>query len=74
MKINYEDARTTNIQKNWDGVTNEGIVFTIDGGWNHFDGYYVDSIELENYEGENKEELIKQITTEFLNEIYEKEG
>jgi hypothetical protein len=50
-------------------VTDDGIVFTIDGGWNHFDGYYVESIELEDYEGDNEEELIEQISTEFLNKM-----
>ena len=69
MKINYEDARTINIHKNWDGVTDDGIVFTIDGVWNHFDGYYIESIELEDYEEDNEEELIEQISTEFLNKM-----
>lgn len=71
MTINYQDARTINIHKNWDGVTDDGVVFTIDGGWNHFDGYYIESIELEEYDGDNEEELIEQISEKFLKEIYE---
>ncbi len=69
MKINYDDARTINIHKIWDGVTDDGIVFTIDGGWNEFDGYYVESVELEDFKGYNEEELIGQISTEFLNKM-----
>jgi hypothetical protein len=69
MKINYDDVRTINIHKAWDGVTDDGIAFTIDGGWNDSDGYYVESIEFEDFEGDNEEELIEQISTEFLNKM-----
>jgi hypothetical protein len=38
----------------------DGTMFTIRGGWNDWDGYYVDDIEIRGFEGDEKE-LAKEI-------------
>ena len=48
MTIDYDNSVTINIHKQWDGQTEEGVDFVIDGGWNDFDGYYIDSINFKN--------------------------
>jgi hypothetical protein len=52
MKIDYENPVIMNIHKQWDGETDDGIKFVIDGGYNDYDGYYIESIiftdEIEN--------------------------
>jgi hypothetical protein len=42
MNIEFETA----ISKEWDGSMDDGTTFTIRGGWNDWDGYYVDDIEI----------------------------
>jgi hypothetical protein len=69
MKIDYENTRTINIQKQWDGITDDKVTFTINGGWNDFDGHYVDSVELDGYDGDDYDSIIENITEEFLNEM-----
>jgi len=68
MQIDYENPMTINIQKQWMGNTDEEVPFVIYGGWNEFDGYYVDSVEFDG-EVENEDELSEQITSEFLNKM-----
>lgn len=68
MTIDYENPQTLNIHKEWYGSTDDGVTFVIDGGWNHFDGYYVESVSFEG-DVENEEELSEEITTQFLNEM-----
>jgi hypothetical protein len=46
----------------------DGTMFTIRGGWNDWDGYYVDDIEIRGFEGDEKE-LAKEIQEKFLNEM-----
>lgn len=65
MTIDYDNSVTINIHKQWDGQTEDGVDFVIDGGWNEFDGYYIDSINFKT-EIDNQDELISEITEEFL--------
>jgi hypothetical protein len=65
MTIDYNNSVTMNIHKQWDGQTDDGVSFVIDGGWNEHDNYYVNSISFIG-EVKNEEELIEQITNEFL--------
>ena len=65
MTIDYDNSVTINIHKQWDGQTEDGVDFVIDGGWNDFDGYYIDSINFKT-EIDNQDELISEITEEFL--------
>lgn len=69
MEIDYNNARTINIQKQWDGITDNKVTFTINGGWNDFDGYYVDNVELDDYTGDDHEDIAQEITEVFLNEM-----
>jgi hypothetical protein len=68
MNIEFGTARTVNISKEWDGSMDDGTTFTIRGGWNDWDGYYVDDIEIRGFEGDEKE-LAKEIQEKFLNEM-----
>ena len=70
IEIDYKNSKTTNITKQWTGSTSDGIEFIIDGGWNDWDGYYVDSIEILDFEGD-EDELVKEIEEKFLKEINE---
>jgi hypothetical protein len=65
MTIDYNNSVTINIHKQWDGQTEEGVDFVIDGGWNDFDGYYIDSINFKN-KIDNESGVINKITDEFL--------
>jgi hypothetical protein len=65
MTIDYDNSVTINIHKQWDGQTEEGVDFVIDGGWNDFDGYYIDSINFKN-KIDNEGWVINKITDEFL--------
>jgi|688.fasta_scaffold575272_2 hypothetical protein len=65
MTIDYDNSVTINIHKQWDGQTEEGVDFVIDGGWNDFDGYYIDSINFKN-KIDNESGVINKITDEFL--------
>lgn len=65
MTIDYDNSVTINIHKQWDGQTEDGVDFVIDGGWNDFDGYYIDSINFKT-EIDNQDEIISKITEEFL--------
>jgi hypothetical protein len=65
MTIDYDNSVTINIHKQWDGQTEEGVDFVIDGGWNDFDGYYIDSINFKN-KIDNEGWVISKITDEFL--------
>jgi hypothetical protein len=65
MTIDYDNSVTINIHKQWDGQTEEGVDFVIDGGWNDFDGYYIDSINFKN-KIDNESGIINKITDEFL--------
>jgi len=68
MYIDFENPTVVNIHKQWFGQTEDGKSFMIDGGYNEFDGHYVDSVQFDD-EVENEDELIEEITTQFLNEI-----
>lgn len=68
MTIDYQNPVTINIHKQWNGQTEDGIDFVIDGGWNEFDDYYIDSIQFID-EVENEEELIESIAESFLLEM-----
>ena len=68
MEIDYKNTRTINIAKEWTGTLENGTEFTIEGGWNDWDGYYVEAINLNDFEGDD-EEIIKQIEKKFLDEI-----
>ena len=69
MIIDYENPTVINIHKQWFGQTEDGKTFMIDGGYNEFDGYYVESVEFDDDDVENKDELIEEITNKFLDEI-----
>ena len=65
MTIDYDNSITINIHKQWNGQTEDGINFVIDGGWNEYDDYYVESIEFID-KVDNVSELTDKITEEFL--------
>jgi hypothetical protein len=69
MFIDFQNAVTLNISKMWEGHLEDGTSFTINGGWNDWDGYYVESVELKDFEGDNEEEIIEEITESFLKEV-----
>lgn len=68
MIIDYENPSVINVHKQWFGKTEDGKNFIIDGGYNDFDGYYVDSVEFEDVV-EDEDVLTEKITTVFLNEV-----
>jgi len=68
MKIDYENPVIMNIHKQWDGETDDGIKFVIDGGYNDYDGYYIESIIFTD-EIENEDELKKEIESSFFEGI-----
>lgn len=71
MNIDFENARTVNIVKEWDGYLGDGVTFTIRGGWNDFEGYYVDRVDINGFTGTLTEsnEMEEEIRNKFLDEM-----
>jgi hypothetical protein len=71
MNIDFENAKTVNITKMWEGHLEDGTNFTINGGWNDFEGYYVDSIDINGFTGslDESNKLEEEIRNKFLNEM-----
>lgn len=71
MNIDFENARTVNIVKEWDGYLGDSVTFTIRGGWNDFEGYYVDSVDINGFTGSLTEsnEMEEEIKNKFLDEM-----
>lgn len=71
ININYSDSRITSKNETFTGDY-DGVGFQIDAHWNDWDDWEVDSIEFDSDlpEDFNQEEAIKEITEEFLDNMY----